>query len=73
MTTNSLTSTRASLFTGLRQRIGGILEVIAESSDLRRSAREYERLSRLSDAELARRGVRRDLLAAYAFRRHTGL
>jgi len=73
MTSNSLTRNPAGLFAGLRHRIGGLLEAIAESSDLERSAREYERLSRLSAAELARRGLRRDLLAEHAFRRHVGL
>ncbi len=73
MTSNSLTRNRDGVFAGLRHRIGGLLEAIAGSSDLERSAREYERLSRLSDAELARRGLRRDFLAEHAFRRHVGL
>ncbi len=73
MPSNSLTSNHAGALAGLRQRIGGLLAVIAENSDLRRSSREYERLSRLSDADLARRGLHRDRLVEHAFRRYVGL
>jgi hypothetical protein len=73
MMSNSLTRNPAGVFAGLRDRIGGLLGVIAESSDLMRSSREYERLSRLSDAELAGRGLRRDRLIEHAFRNHVGL
>ncbi len=37
-----------------------------------RCAREYERLSQLSDEELARRGLQRDGLIQHAFRGYLG-
>ena len=39
-------------------------------SNARRCAIEVERLMALSDAELERRGLKRDEIAAYAFRRY---
>ena len=73
MTSHSLTNHREGAFAALRKRIGGLLGVIAETSDLMRSSRNYERLSRLSDEELGRRGLRRDRLIEHAFQRYVGL
>jgi hypothetical protein len=56
----------------LLARIGGWLrgmaEIAADVSVGMRCAREAERLSALSDAELARRGLARDRIIEHAFR-----
>lgn len=55
-------------------RIAGALRhfgrIIADSSGAARSAREAERLFRLSDAELARMGLTRDRVIHHAFARY---
>ena len=48
------------LFAGLGSRLEAVLAAIADASQVARCAREVEHLSRLSDAELARRGLTRD-------------
>jgi hypothetical protein len=69
MTDTTLTAIRSSgPFAGLRARLASLLEVLAEASQGMRCAREYERLSQLSDEELARRGLKRDGLVQHAFR-----
>lgn len=45
---------------------------LAESSHGARAAREAERLSRLSDAELARLGIPRERIVLHAFRGYLG-
>ena len=45
------------------------LEVIANASQAARCAEETERLFRLSDAELAQRGLTRDRIVHHAFAR----
>ena len=61
-------------FRAISQRAGaflrGVAERIAETSDLARCAHEAERLSALSDAELARRGIDREQIIQHAFRRY---
>jgi hypothetical protein len=44
--------------------------IVVESSDAMRCSREAERLSQLSDAELARLGLTRDRIVQHAFARH---
>ena len=73
MTDTTMTETRSSgFFAGLRARIWASIEVFAEASQGMRCAREYERLSQLSDEELARRGLQRDGLIQHAFRGYLG-
>lgn len=43
---------------------------LCDLSNARRCATEVERLMALSDAALARRGLRRDEIVSYAFRNH---
>ena len=61
-------------FRAIFQRAGaflrGVARGIAETSDLARCARQAERLSALSDAELARRGIDRGQIIQHAFRRY---
>ena len=52
---------------GAAGRIGAVL---VESSDLMRCSREAERLFQLSDAELAKLGIRRDGVVNHAFARY---
>ena len=73
MLNDSLTKTPASPFAGLRNRIAGFFDTLVEASGPMRATREFERLSRLSDAELASRGLKRDRLIEHAFRRYVGL
>jgi hypothetical protein len=47
--------------------VGSILDTFASAQ---RCAAEIERLRRLSDAELARRGLARGEIVTYAFRKH---
>jgi hypothetical protein len=42
--------------------------ILRDLANARRSALEAERLTALSDAELARRGLRRDQIVQYVFR-----
>ena len=61
MTDTTITETSSSdFFAGLRARIWASIDVFAEASQGMLCAREYERLSQLSDDELARRGLQRD-------------
>lgn len=47
-----------------------VMRFLCTLSNARRCAFEAERLMALSDAELKRRGLRRDEIVAYAFRNH---
>jgi hypothetical protein len=47
--------------------VGDVLDTFASAQ---RCAAEIERLRRLSDAELARRGLTRGDIVTYAFRKH---
>ena len=58
------------LFAGLGSRLKAVLAAIADASQVARCAREVEHLSRLSDAELARRGLTRDRIVQHAFRHY---
>lgn len=68
MTTHSLARIATPLLSGLWARLVTIAEVLAEASHGMRCAREAERLSQLSDAELAKRGITRDGIIQHAFR-----
>lgn len=54
---------------GLRKSLGGIFRQLAENFRGYACAREAERLSALSDAELARLGIRREGIFQHAFGR----
>jgi hypothetical protein len=60
------------LFAGLGARLKSVLAAIAGASQLAKCAREAEVLARLSDAELARRGLTRDRIIEHAFRHYFG-
>jgi hypothetical protein len=47
-----------------------VMRFLCDLSAARRCALEVEQLTALSDAELARRGIRRDQIVAYALRNH---
>lgn len=49
-------------------KIRHVLKTVAASSPAMRGVRETERLSRLSDEELARLGIPRNRIALHAFR-----
>lgn len=53
---------------GLSSALEWLVERIDAYADYRASAALYENLRRLSDAELHKRGLRRETLARYAFR-----
>lgn len=56
------------VFSWLRAASENTINFLVHTSQAMRSAREAERLSRLSDAELYRLGVKRDEVIQYAFR-----
>jgi hypothetical protein len=47
-----------------------VMQVLCDLSNARQCAAEVERLMALPDAELQRRGLRRDEIVPYAFRNH---
>jgi hypothetical protein len=51
---------------GLQRSIGAALDYVAQHRDARAAEEVYRSLSRLSDAELARRGLRREQIAEFA-------
>jgi hypothetical protein len=53
---------------GLQRSIGTALNYVAQRRDARAAEEIYRSLSRLSDAELARRGLRREQIAEFAKR-----
>lgn len=57
---------------GLRKSLGRLFRKMAENSAGYACAREAERLSAMSDAELARLGVSRDRIFQHAFGRFLG-
>jgi hypothetical protein len=69
--TNTQDSTRP-LLAGLGAWLKAVFAAIADASQVARCAREAEALARLSDAELARRGLTRDTIVQYAFRHYLG-
>lgn len=52
---------------------GHVVDVLADASHGARCAREAERLFALSDAELAKRGLRRDQVITHAFRSYMAI
>ena len=54
--------------TTLASRTRRLVEAITRNSRGMRATREAERLSSLSDEDLARLGIRRELIALHAFR-----
>ena len=54
--------------TTLAARTRRLVETIARNSQGMRATREAQRLSEMSDAELARLGIRREMIALHAFR-----
>lgn len=55
---------------GFGAAFAAVMRFFCDLSDARRCVGEIERLMTLPDAELHRRGLRRDEIAAYAFRKH---
>jgi hypothetical protein len=51
----------------------GVAETIGDASHVARCANEAERLFEMSDAELARRGLKRDQIIQHAFRSYLHL
>ena len=47
-----------------------VMQVLCDLSNARQCAAEVQRLMALSDAELERRGLRRNEIVTYAFRNH---
>jgi len=69
MTNNSLANdTSVAAFSGIRASFSRFIDLLAETSQAMRCAREAERLSHLSDASLLRLGVKRDEIIQHAFR-----
>jgi hypothetical protein len=60
------------LLAGLGARLKAVFAAIAGASQVAKCAREVEALARLSDAELARRGLTRDRIVEHAFRHYLG-
>ncbi|PZQ47342.1 MAG: hypothetical protein DI556_17910 [Rhodovulum sulfidophilum] len=56
----------------LRAAARRVAELLADSSQSMRCAREAERLQRMSDVELYRLGVRRQDIVRHAFAGHVG-
>lgn len=68
MTTQTTTQSAARApFASLGQKLLGILEILSNGSRLAGAAKEAERLFSLSDAELARRGLKRDEIVQHVF------
>lgn len=61
-----------SAFGRIRSGFAQVATAMAEKSQAMRCVREAERLSRLSNTELFRLGVRRDDIVRYAFSGHLG-
>ncbi len=59
-------------FSAPRAALEGIITFLAQTSQAMACAREAERLSRLSDGELYRLGVKRDEVIPHAFRGFLG-
>jgi hypothetical protein len=55
---------------GIRAGFAAAMRFLCDLSNARRCALEVERLMALSDAELARRGLKRDEIVAYVFRNY---
>ena len=54
----------------LKMGFAAVMRFLCDLSEARRCALELQRLTALSDAELARRGIRRDEIVSYVFRNH---
>ena len=52
---------------GIAAGFAAVVRFLCDLSDARKCAEDVQRLMALSDAELARRGIRRDEIVAYAF------
>jgi hypothetical protein len=57
-----------SFFSRFSRGVTQLVDLLAETSHLMRCAREAERLSQLSNAELGHLGVKRNEIVQYAFR-----
>ena len=55
---------------GIGAGFAAVMRFLCDLSAARQFAAEVERLMALSDAELARRGLKRDEIVNYAFRNH---
>lgn len=64
---STITTPNAGVFSGLRNGLAGFFQVLARNSQGWACAREVERLSALSDAELAKLGLTRDRIVQHAF------
>ena len=62
--------TGRALLDSIRAGFAAVTRFVRAFSNARRCAAEVERLLALPDAELKRRGLRRDEIASYAFRRY---
>ena len=54
----------------IRAAFAAVMRFLGDLSNARRCAAQAERLMALSDSELARLGLKRDEIVAYAFRNH---
>ena len=71
-TTITTTPVRA-FFQRIRTFLGGVAATMADASHAARCGREAQRLLDMSDAELARRGLKRDQVVQHAFRSYLRL
>ena len=60
----------ASIGTAIGTGFGAVMRFLSDLSNANRCAAEVRALMALPDAELARRGIRRDEIVYYAFRNH---
>lgn len=68
--TNNITA--PSVFAGVAAVLGRAARYLAANSAGAKCAAEAQRLSRLSDAELAKMGLNRNGIVLHAFRNHIG-
>jgi undecaprenyl pyrophosphate synthase len=58
------------VLTAIGAGFAAVMRFVCDLSNARRCAAEVERLMALPEAELQRRGLRRDEIVTYAFRNH---
>jgi len=68
--TSPLRDAGKAIAAGIGAGFTGVMRFLCDLSNARRFAVEVARLMALSDAELERRGLRRDEIVPYAFRNH---
>jgi hypothetical protein len=75
MTNDSLTDTHrtAGTLAAIGEFFARIVDALVAASAAGRCAHEVERLMAMSDAELARRGIKREDIVRHAFARYLGV